>query len=1016
MTAPSLTELYTQLQSEFGVLQTHLTECMMNGNVLNKSGQHEEAVATFCGGMSDTDDFLRRWEECFRARPDGATHVDKISSMLLDSRATLLDMLGMAQHSAAKYAEAKATFNRGLALFKEQPNACRASLFASLANVCTVSEDFAGAEVAFQSSISEYDRVIASLTPLSQAGEMVRQYRICQIRTISTFADCALQQGERDLCRRRLAGALGMAEQHQLVELQQELWLKLAGHDLQNDPTDEALQRLTAERTRLKALAHDATFEIDADFLLADYWLARGVNDKARDLLNEALAAAEAAHRQTWRIHANLASLCEKEGDTASALIHHEAAFDDASRWQIPEAIGSVLQNLIPAQFATGDPAQIASAEARLGELRRSGPKYVLAQVLNQRALLRAKAQDLDGAWSDLDECEGLANSIDMKVNALFGKIAIRRNQGRFDDALKTIEAALAAMPTGNAFLSSQMMLRTFGTLHETAAFICAQLGRGRDAFRWADAGRAVRLQRNLSVMPDDFDSAHAFLSEQGAAAAVLCVGARQTLILGVTPHETEPTVEFVELGEKEVRRLLPADCVSTDWTQRVFDALPALSERLAPSLSRVARGCRILYVVPDSRLFFLPFAALTNPDGSQMLDHTALALVPSIGVLKHSHVRASSIAGSTCLALGFGSSGQFNFADQARVVASLDWPAQCSLLENDATPARWLEQARNFSVLHLSVHGQVSDGGQLSASQLELAGGRLSAADIAALNGTLPAQLVVLNACVSGRFNAQLAGDVGGFWEGFLRAGAASLVAALVYVHPADASDLALAFYRNWISGRLSKAEALRQAQLEMRSRNSDPQHWATHILIGDGCKTFESSEIIQETQTKKYRREQSASSLDRNTRRNRRGKQNEAVFVVTINETIKHLEAQRASAEKQVAALTTAISALTSLGTSAAPVAAAPAPAPAAKPAKKGGMSAAGRARLIAAVKARWAAKKAAAAKPAAKAPAKPKAVKPAKKKPVISAAGIEKIRAAQKARWAAVKAAKAAAIPAA
>ncbi len=141
------------------------------------------------------------------------------------------------------------------------------------------------------------------------------------------------------------------------------------------------------------------------------------------------------------------------------------------------------------------------------------------------------------------------------------------------------------------------------------------------------------------------------------------------------------------------------------------------------------------------------------------------------------------------------------------------------------------------------------------------------------------------------------------------------------------------------------------------------------------------------------------------------------------TINETIKQLEAQRASAEKEVAALTAAINALSALGTGAAPVAAAPAvnAAPAAKPAKKGGMSAAGRARLIAAVKARWAAKKAAAAKPAAakpaaKAPAKPKAVKPAKKKPVISAAGIEKIRAAQKARWAAIKAAKAATAPAA
>lgn len=66
---------------------------------------------------------------------------------------------------------------------------------------------------------------------------------------------------------------------------------------------------------------------------------------------------------------------------------------------------------------------------------------------------------------------------------------------------------------------------------------------------------------------------------------------------------------------------------------------------------------------------------------------------------------------------------------------------------------------------------------------------------------------------------------------------------------------------------------------------------------------------------------------------------------------------------------------------------------------PKRKGGMSAAGRARVAAAQRARWA--KVKAAKPAAKAPAK---------KSKMSAAARAKIAAAQKARWAKVKAAKA------
>ena len=72
----------------------------------------------------------------------------------------------------------------------------------------------------------------------------------------------------------------------------------------------------------------------------------------------------------------------------------------------------------------------------------------------------------------------------------------------------------------------------------------------------------------------------------------------------------------------------------------------------------------------------------------------------------------------------------------------------------------------------------------------------------------------------------------------------------------------------------------------------------------------------------------------------------------------------------------------------------------APAAGSRKKGGMSAAGRARIVAAQKARWA--KIKAGKGGAKA-------KPAKKKRGMSPEGRARIIAAQKARWAKVKAAK-------
>lgn len=79
----------------------------------------------------------------------------------------------------------------------------------------------------------------------------------------------------------------------------------------------------------------------------------------------------------------------------------------------------------------------------------------------------------------------------------------------------------------------------------------------------------------------------------------------------------------------------------------------------------------------------------------------------------------------------------------------------------------------------------------------------------------------------------------------------------------------------------------------------------------------------------------------------------------------------------------------------------ASAPAPTPGKRGRKKGGMSAAGRAAIVAAQKARWAKIKAGKAPAAA---ASPKAAaKPAKKKRTFSAAARAKMAAAAKARWA-------------
>jgi CHAT domain-containing protein len=67
--------------------------------------------------------------------------------------------------------------------------------------------------------------------------------------------------------------------------------------------------------------------------------------------------------------------------------------------------------------------------------------------------------------------------------------------------------------------------------------------------------------------------------------------------------------------------------------------------------------------------------------------------------------------------------------------------------------------------------------------------------------------------------------------------ASARSVIAAVGYIEPGEAQELAVEFFRRWLGGNLSKAAALQQAQLKMHENQTGacPISWASYMLIGD-------------------------------------------------------------------------------------------------------------------------------------------------------------------------------------
>jgi CHAT domain-containing protein len=153
-----------------------------------------------------------------------------------------------------------------------------------------------------------------------------------------------------------------------------------------------------------------------------------------------------------------------------------------------------------------------------------------------------------------------------------------------------------------------------------------------------------------------------------------------------------------------------------------------------------------------------------------------------------------------------------------------------------EASIRRFWEMASQFTVLHLSCHGYLDTlmPTALLASHLEFKGESMSAKQVFEHQGQLTADLVFLNACRSGLFNTRRGNEIGGFWGGFLNAGAASIIATLRFVDPDSAHRLALKFYNAWTKEGVTKAEALRRAQLAMCQAGAELRYWASHVLVG--------------------------------------------------------------------------------------------------------------------------------------------------------------------------------------
>lgn len=261
-----------------------------------------------------------------------------------------------------------------------------------------------------------------------------------------------------------------------------------------------------------------------------------------------------------------------------------------------------------------------------------------------------------------------------------------------------------------------------------------------------------------------------------------------------------------------------------------------------------------IIYA-PDGILRYIPLAALF--DGKQWLIERFS--INNITAASLTNFNSQPLGELRVLAAAF-SKGNYNFVvgsrefalaglrfagEEVETLATLI-PNTRKLLNKAFSLNEIISRVDKYNILHFATHADFVSGQPEDSFILFGDGSRLTLREITDLS--LPnINLVVLSACRTGVGDILEDGsEILGLGYQMQRAGAKASLASLWQVDDLGTQVLMINFYRALKTGKVTKASALRQAQLSLISGSAEsgeaaerlthPYYWAPFILIGNG------------------------------------------------------------------------------------------------------------------------------------------------------------------------------------
>jgi len=235
------------------------------------------------------------------------------------------------------------------------------------------------------------------------------------------------------------------------------------------------------------------------------------------------------------------------------------------------------------------------------------------------------------------------------------------------------------------------------------------------------------------------------------------------------------------------------------------------------------------LVFAPHGLLHHIPFHALFDGE-SYLIDKYSVSYAPSASVYALCREKSANVSGGS-LILGIADAQAPLILEEVKALRGI-LPNAKLFVGEAATEAVLKSHGPTSRIVHIATHGYFRQDNPMFSS-IRLGDSYLSLYDL--YHCKLPAELVVLSGCATGR-NAVTPGDeLMGLVRGLLQAGAQSLLLSLWDVHDASTRDFMIVFYSRLAQG-MPKPLAVQAAMAEIRQAHPHPYYWAPFSLIGKG------------------------------------------------------------------------------------------------------------------------------------------------------------------------------------